>query len=130
MDAQKQVPYRCLPIGRTIADMTRRIKEAGNERKIASAQIYLADRVWDSDEPRLAWVIFNGSEADQHRTDPTIRRCIGFARAWGYGGVDIANLYGLVSKNPAALRHAGRSRRRFSCNRLARFHRRVQDVTI
>ena len=62
-------------------------------------------RVWDSDRPRLAWVIFNGSDADEHRTDSTVRRCIGFARAWGYGGVDIANLYGLVSRNPGALGH-------------------------
>jgi hypothetical protein len=68
---------------------------------------YRLVRVWDSNRPRLAWVILNGSDADEHHTDPTVRRCIGFARAWGYGGVDIANLYGLVSKNPGALlRHA------------------------
>jgi hypothetical protein len=66
---------------------------------------YRLVRVWDSDKPRLAWVILNGSDADEHRTDPTVRRCIGFARAWGYGGIDIANLYGLVSKNPGALAH-------------------------
>ncbi|HWX98776.1 MAG TPA: DUF1643 domain-containing protein [Mycobacterium sp.] len=66
---------------------------------------YRLVRVWDSDKPRLAWVILNGSDADEHRSDATVRRCIGFARAWGYGGVDIANLYGLVSKNPGALAH-------------------------
>lgn len=66
---------------------------------------YRLVRVWDPDKPRLGWVIFNGSRADDHRTDPTVRRCIGFARAWGYGGVDIANLYGLVSKNPAGVGH-------------------------
>jgi hypothetical protein len=63
---------------------------------------YRLVRVWDSDKPRLAWVILNGSDADEHRTDATVRRCIGFARAWGYGGVDIANVYGLVSKNRRA----------------------------
>ena len=65
---------------------------------------YRLVRVWDSKRPRLAWVILNGSDADEHHNDPTVRRCISFARAWGYGGVDIANLYGLVSKNPGALR--------------------------
>jgi hypothetical protein len=65
---------------------------------------YRLVRVWDPNRPRLAWVILNGSDADEHHTDPTVRRCIAFARAWGYGGVDIANLYGLVSKNPGALR--------------------------
>jgi hypothetical protein len=64
---------------------------------------YRLVRVWDTAKPRLAWVILNGSDADENRTDPTVRRCIGFARAWGYGGVDIANLYGLVSKNPGAV---------------------------
>jgi hypothetical protein len=64
---------------------------------------YRLVRVWDSDRPRLAWVIFNGSDADEHHTDLTVRRCMDFARAWGYGGVDIANLYGLVSRNPGAL---------------------------
>lgn len=66
---------------------------------------YRLVRVWDCDKPRLAWVILNGSDADEHRTDATVRRCIGFARAWGYGSVDIANLYGLVSKNPGAPAH-------------------------
>src|SRR6201998_2556325 len=66
---------------------------------------YRMVRVWDSDKPRLGWVVLNGSGPDEHRTDATVRRCIGFARAWGYGGVDIANLYGLVSKNPGALAH-------------------------
>ena len=64
---------------------------------------YRLVRVLDSDKPRLGWVILSGSDADKHHTDPTIRRCTGFARAWGYGGVDIANLYGLVSKDPGAL---------------------------
>jgi len=57
-------------------------------------------RVWDPEKPRLSWVIRNGSDADERHSDPTIHRCINFARAWGYGGVDIAHLYGLVSQKP------------------------------
>ncbi len=64
---------------------------------------YRLVRVWDSNRPRVGWVVLNGSNADEHRTDLTVRRCIGFARAWGYGGVDIANLYGLVTNDPGAL---------------------------
>jgi hypothetical protein len=64
---------------------------------------YRLVRVWDSSQPRLALVMLNPSDADAYRNDPTIRRCIGFARAWGYGGVDVANLYGLVSKDPKVL---------------------------
>src|ERR1700745_3255747 len=64
---------------------------------------YRLVRVWDLDKPRLGRGVLNWLDADEHRSDATVRRCIGFARAWGYGGVDIANLYGLVSKNPGAL---------------------------
>lgn len=64
---------------------------------------YRLVRVWDSTQPRLGWVMLNSSDANEHRDDPPVRRTIGFARAWGYGGIDIANLYGFVSKTPAAL---------------------------
>ena len=43
VNPQQQDLYRRLPIARTIVDMTRRTKEAGNEQKIAFAQVYLVD---------------------------------------------------------------------------------------
>lgn len=64
---------------------------------------YRLVRVWDPSKPRLGWAMLNSSDANEHRNDPTVRRTIGFAQAWGYGGVDIGNLYGLRSKNPADL---------------------------
>lgn len=64
---------------------------------------YRLVRVWDPSQPSLAWVMLNPSTADQRRNDATVRRCINLARAWGYGGLDIANLYGLAAKNPQAL---------------------------
>ena len=60
-------------------------------------------RVWDPAKPRLGWVMLASPKANEHRDDPTVRRGIGFARAGGYGGVDLANLDGFVSKTPAAL---------------------------
>ncbi len=52
------------------------------------------------------WVMFiglNPSTADERLNDPTIRRCIGFARDWGYGGLFMCNVYTLVSTDPSLL---------------------------
>jgi hypothetical protein len=52
-------------------------------------------RMWDSRKPRLGVVGHSWSVASEWRTDATVRRCIEFARAWGYGGIDVGNLYGI-----------------------------------
>jgi hypothetical protein len=61
-------------------------------------------RVWDPRSPRALFVMLNPSTADALADDPTIRRCTGFARAWGMGGIDVVNLYAWRSTDPEALR--------------------------
>ena len=50
--------------------------------------------------------MLNPSTADECTGDPTIRRCIGFARDWGYGGVEIVNLFAMRATDPRELRRA------------------------
>ena len=63
-------------------------------------------RVWDPDRLPTAFVMLNPSTADASADDPTIRRCAGFARSWGAGGIVVANLFAFRATDPADLARA------------------------
>ncbi len=65
---------------------------------------YALWREWDASAPRLGFVLLNPSTADAENDDPTLRRCMGFARAWGYGSLQIVNLFAYRATVPDALR--------------------------
>lgn len=59
-------------------------------------------RTWGSGGIVL-FVMLNPSLADDRRLDPTVRRCMGYAKIWGYGTLLVGNLYSLVSPYPEDL---------------------------
>lgn len=61
-------------------------------------------RIWDERRANLPIIMLNPSTADADVDDPTIRRCMHFARREGYGGIVVGNLFALRSPNPRQLK--------------------------
>jgi hypothetical protein len=67
---------------------------------------YLLTRTWDASLPTVNFLMLNPSTADAFQLDPTNRRCVGFAQAWGYGSMVTTNIFAFRSTDPAGLRTA------------------------
>ena len=64
---------------------------------------YRLTRDWEEREGRAVFVMLNPSTADSLVDDPTIRRCIGFAKSWGYGALTVVNLFAYRATSPLVL---------------------------
>ena len=65
---------------------------------------YALWRMWNEHKPIAMIIGLNPSTAGHTRNDPTITRCISFARSWGYGGVCVTNLFGFRATAPTELK--------------------------
>jgi|SRR5580700_613930 hypothetical protein len=70
---------------------------------------YTLERKWALGGGRgtVLWVMLNPSTADAEIDDPTIGRCIGYAKSWGYDGIMVGNLFAYRATKPADLWDAG-----------------------
>jgi len=69
----------------------------------------LSRRLCDPESNNISHCVFiglNPSTADETVDDPTIRRCMGFARSWGFGWLVMLNLFAFRSTDPRALKTA------------------------
>ena len=76
---------------------------------------YLLARMWENyftvepldpdqaSRPLMVWVMLNPSTADGTEDDPTIRKCIGFAKRRGCGGILVVNTLAFRATKPADL---------------------------
>jgi hypothetical protein len=67
---------------------------------------YTLTREWASG-PSVGFLMFNPSVADASINDATIRKCMGFARRWGYGRLVVLNLFAIRSRDPKAVGRMG-----------------------
>lgn len=56
--------------------------------------------VWDEAKPLCQFIGLNPSTADEIKDDPTLRRCKGFCRQWGFGGLIMTNLFAYRATEP------------------------------
>jgi hypothetical protein len=92
---------------------------------------FALERVWTAGAPAILFVALNPSTATETENDPTVERCERRARAMGYGGFAVANIFALRATDPrdmrahpepvgdgndaAILRAAGRAQRIIAC---------------
>lgn len=75
---------------------TAKISECGQYR-------YSLTREWGDGKATVCWLMLNPSTADAEMDDPTIRRCIGFSKAWGADRLEVVNLYAYRATDPKRL---------------------------
>ena len=82
-------------------DMTDRHTILSDDR----AYRYVLWREWGMLNHHYACFIgLNGSTADETHDDPTIRRCVGFTKAWGFGALAMVNLFAFRTLDPKVLK--------------------------
>lgn len=55
----------------------------------------------------LTFIMLNPSTADADEDDATIRKCVGFADRFGFGGIIVVNLFAYRATDPKDLKKAG-----------------------
>lgn len=67
---------------------------------IVGAYRYHLWREWGDKMNRVCWVMLNPSTACATTDDPTIRRCLSFSKRWGFGALDVVNLFAFRATSP------------------------------
>ncbi|MGH1458497.1 MAG: DUF1643 domain-containing protein [Paracoccaceae bacterium] len=67
---------------------------------------YALTREWDSGGKRVLFVMLNPSTATEVQNDPTVERCERRARALGYGGFRVTNIFAWRDTDPKLMRAA------------------------
>lgn len=64
---------------------------------------YCLSRYWNNQLPEILFIMLNPNKADEILNDPSIRRCIGYAKDWGFGSMSVVNLFARRAPYPDKL---------------------------
>ena len=64
---------------------------------------YILRRSWIGNGGVVNFIMLNPSTADEISDDATIRRCVGFAKRWGFSGLVVTNLFAYRATQPSDL---------------------------
>jgi len=67
---------------------------------------YSLSRIWNDSKPTILFIGLNPSIADDREDDPTLKKCINYAKSWGFGGLKMANLFAYRATLPSDLKLA------------------------
>jgi len=65
---------------------------------------YALWRHWNEGLQQVDFIMLNPSTADHKKDDPTIRRCINYAKMWGAGSIRVLNLFAYRATDPRELK--------------------------
>lgn len=67
---------------------------------------YLLTRIWEPEEQKALFIMLNPSTATEVQNDPTVERCERRARALGFGGFRVTNIFAWRDTDPKNMRAA------------------------
>ncbi len=67
---------------------------------------YALWRTWDESKGIVMFIGLNPSTADEVKNDPTVTRCINYAKRWGYGGMIMSNIFAYRATDPKVMKAA------------------------
>ena len=65
---------------------------------------YTLYREWASGDKVAMFIGLNPSTADEVKNDPTVTRCINYAKSWGYTGMYMMNIFAFRATDPAVMK--------------------------
>jgi len=67
---------------------------------------YVLFRSWGPDGQTIAFIGLNPSTADETKNDPTVSRCINYAKRWGFQSMHMLNIFAFRATDPKAMLRA------------------------